>query len=444
MKFLKGLAVILCVALTSMFYFPFEFRALPGMNTKKAMAAMALVILFFMMIRNRKLTVNRDFILLSLLAGLVSFAGIVSVTLNNTTDYTYATYIMSFWVWWGAAFTVCSVIRWIHGHLNWQLIANYLTAVCVFQCIITLVMDSNPAVKAAINSVVLQQDMVFMGNVHRLYGIGCALDVAGMRFAAVLVIIMYLLTDARITKRWYDYVLYIGAFLVITVVGNMVARTTLVGVGLALFYLLFASFRPSKQTKKKVSAIWYGFAGIAVVGIPLLIYSYNNDPRMQSHLRFAFEGFFNLVEKGDFNYTSNDRLREMYVWPDNAKTWIIGDGYFENPLETDVHYTGETTEGYYMSTDVGYVRFIFYFGVLGLLLFSFLMVRVALACSRQYEDMIWMFAMLLALNFIVWLKVSSDLFLVFAPFLCLGYNDNVNDNENEDENENRLLDCCYE
>ena len=224
----------------------------------------------------------------------------------------------------------------------------------------------------------------------------------------------------------------------------MVARTTLVGVGLALFYLLFASFRPSKQTKKKVSAIWYGFAGIAVVGIPLLVYSYNNDPRMQSHLRFAFEGFFNLVEKGDFNYTSNDRLREMYVWPDNAKTWIIGDGYFENPLETDVHYTGETTEGYYMSTDVGYVRFIFYFGVLGLLLFSFLMVRVALACTRQYEGMIWMFAMLLVLNFIVWLKVSSDLFLVFAPFLCLGYNDNVNEDENENENEDRLLDCCYE
>jgi hypothetical protein len=444
MKFLKGLAVILCVAITSMFYFPFEFRALPGMNTKKAMAAMALVILFFRMIGNKKLSVSRDFILLSLLAGLVSFAGIVSVTLNNTTDYTYATYIMSFWVWWGAAFTVCSVIRWIHGQLNWRLIAAYLTAVCVFQCIITLAMDSNPLVKQAINSVVLQQDMVFMGNVHRLYGIGCALDVAGMRFAAVLAIIMYLLTDSRVTKQWYESLLYILAFLIITVVGNMIARTTLVGVGVALLYLLYVSVRPSSSSqakKNKVSAVWYWLVGIAVVSIPYFVYSYNNDPRMHSHLRFAFEGFFNLVEKGDFNYTSNDRLREMYVWPDNAKTWIIGDGYFENPLETDVHYTGETTEGYYMSTDVGYVRFIFYFGVVGMLLFSYLMLKVAQACAHQSDDMLWLFAMLLALNFIVWFKVSSDLFLVFAPFLCLGYNDNVNLDENE--NEDCLLDSCH-
>lgn len=56
----------------------------------------------------------------------------------------------------------------------------------------------------------------------------------------------------------------------------------------------------------------------------------------------------------------------MYVFPDNLKTWIIGDGYFSNPYNTDPFYIGTRSRGYYMGTDVGYLRFIFYFGLIGL------------------------------------------------------------------------------
>lgn len=50
----------------------------------------------------------------------------------------------------------------------------------------------------------------------------------------------------------------------------------------------------------------------------------------------------------------------MYVFPDNLKTWIIGDGYFNGPEDSDPYYTGEIWDiGYYKGTDVGYLRFIF-------------------------------------------------------------------------------------
>lgn len=414
----KGIGIILCVAATSMFYFPFEFRAMPSMNTKKMMAAAALVILFFRMIQNRNFTIDKDFIILSILAGLVSVSGIVAVTINNTPDYTYATYITSFWVWLGAAYTVCTFIRWIHGRLHWQLITNYLAAVCVFQCIIALVMDSNKAVKTAINAIVLQQDLVFLGGVHRLYGIGACLDVAGMRFAAVLVMLIYVIANASILKRWYEYLLYFAAFIIITVAGNMIARTTMVGVVMSLFYLAIISIRQAIHLEHNYFVLWRWLVGLLVISIPPLIYYYNNDSQMKKNLRFGFEGFFNWAEKGEFNYTSNDRLREMYVWPDNFKTWIIGDGYIENPLDVDVYYTGETTEGYYKGTDMGYARFIFYFGIVGLLMFSLFMIKVAQICMRLFPDNWFLFFMLLAVHFIVWFKVASDLFLAFAPFLC--------------------------
>ena len=73
-------------------------------------------------------------------------------------------------------------------------------------------------------------------NESRLYGPGCALDVAGSRFAVVLIMIAYITTlkDDEVARKYIW--LYIAAFLYITVVGNMMARTTIMGVGLALLY----------------------------------------------------------------------------------------------------------------------------------------------------------------------------------------------------------------
>ena len=122
-------------------------------------------------------------------------------------------------------------------------------------------------------------------------------------------------------------------------------------------------------------------------------------------------------------------LASQVVWPDNINTWLIGDGYFELPMN-DYYYTGPAYY-YYMGTDVGYCRFVFYFGILGLLAFSALFITSAFICTQnnpQYAIVYWMFALI---NFIVWMKVSTDLFAVFALFIFLS-------KENEIENYNML------
>jgi len=171
---------------------------------------------------------------------------------------------------------------------------------------------------------------------------------------------------------------------------------------------------------------WLG--GLLAFCVPLLVVSYQTDAKMRERMRFGFEGFFNLVEKGRFSYTSNEKLGTMFVWPDNVKTWLVGDGYFSNPVATDAHYTGEITRGYYMGTDVGYLRFIFYFGMVGLLMFSFFMLKVGQVCIRKFPHWKVLFLMLLAVHFIVWAKVSTDIFLVFALFLCLDNNEDPEKN----------------
>ena len=410
---------IVCTCFMSMFYFPFEFNALPGMNTKKMMAAAAVVILFFHMVRQRNLTADRDFIYLSVLAGLVSLCGVISVTYNNTSDYAYATYITSAWVWWGAAYTACSVIRWVHGRIDIPLVVNYLVAVCFIQCCLALAIDLNPDFKQWVMNIFATGDMYFAkGNVQRMFGIGCALDVAGIRFALVLVT-MFFLKMQRNGDPWYKDLFFYLVFFFILVVGNMIGRTTIVGVGVGIVYLLFLSLRQMRRIEQRYVNMWSRTFLILLVFIPIIVYFYQTNPRLRSNFRFGFEGFVSFIEKGDFNYSSNETLQTMYVWPDNIKTWTIGDAYFDNPAGADPYFTGEVTEGFYKNSDVGYVRFIFYFGLIGLAMFSFYMIQVTMICRQRHPEYRSLFLLLLIVHFIVWSKVATDTFLIFALFLCL-------------------------
>lgn len=81
-----------------------------------------------------------------------------------------------------------------------------------------------------------------------------------------------------------------------------------------------------------------------------------------------------------------------------------------------------------MNTDAGYSRFIFYFGLIGLLTFMLFFVRVCRECLRKNKNTGLLFILLLVLNFSIWVKVSTDIFVIFAPFLCLA---ELDDNGNK-------------
>ena len=242
---LRILAIILTGILTSFYFFPFEFAFLPGANTKMIMAGLGLVILFVNMARGQRSTIDKDIFQLSLCAIGVSLAGLIAVILNDTQDYTYASYIVSMWVWFGGAYTAIQVMRRVHGGVSVELVANYLIAVCVAQCVIAFTMDQYIPFKQFVDSFLASEG--FMGKVEgRIYGIGASLDVAGMRFAAVLTIIISLcmrLESTDTKKMW----LYIISFSVIVVIGNMIGRTTTVGAGIALCYALLCTMWGGKK-----------------------------------------------------------------------------------------------------------------------------------------------------------------------------------------------------
>ena len=418
---LKLFLILLTGILTSFFYFPFFTPLLPnGLNTKMIVAVLGLLIGGMKMLRSRNASIDKTFFVLSVFAIIVSLVCGFAITYNGTTDTSYVFYIMSMWTWLGGAYAVCNIIKAVHGKLSITLVANYLIAVCVFQCIMALLIDNIPTIKSAIDPHIYM-DQGFMEKTGRLYGLGASLDVAGMRFSLVLVMLAHVLLNIQKTayKKWQW--LYLLAYVVIIVIGNMMARTTSVGMVLSVIYLVFNS---GKSELSSTRILWTRIGIVALLVVPYLIYLYNTDADFHADIRFAFEGFFALFEKGEWEVGSNTQLKNMIVFPDNFKTWIIGDGYFNNPIHTDPYYTGEVTGGYYKNTDIGYLRFIFYMGITGLLAFSAFMCKAAQMSIERFQGYKTMILLLLATNFIVWLKVSTDCFLIFALLLCIPQKDN--------------------
>lgn len=435
-SFAKYLGIIGLLILTDFYIFPIGFQGIAAMNTKMLMAACGVLYIFFNSKDLFNEFINKQFICLSLWACGFSLVCMIAVIWNGTSDYTYTSYIISMWVWLFAAFLFINVIRNFHGYITVPLLANYLTAVGVLQSISALLLEYNTGFFNFVKSHQFGLTLLFDLE-DRMQGLSAALDPAGVRFALILVILGYVAINYA-KDNWPLLLTYLSSFIIITVVGNMIARTTTVGAVIAIAYWIGTLILGNGGQRKEAARI-FASLGIALIAfLPFIIHYYRTDPHFQENIRFAFEGFFSLVESGKWEVSSNDILKSMIKFPETAKTWIIGDGYIENPTNgRDPYYVGEHYHGYYMNTDIGYLRFIFYCGLTGLLTFAGFFIYAAKCMMERLPKDRMLALLILVLNFIIWMKVSTDIFQFFALFLCMplqNYNEEETDGGTADVN----------
>ena len=418
---MKVLGSILITVLTSLFFFPFNTSLLPSVNTKMAIAVIGLMLFAYQIAQKRNGEANSTFVSVSASALFVSVFSLISALANDSGDYTYASYIVSAWVWMGGAYAVIKCIGAVYGKVTLRLLTNILVTVCVTQCILSQIIDTNASFAEWVDSFLVSTG--FMGKVEgRLYGIGCALDVAGLKFCAVLILLAYFAVNpSKKINVYIETSLYVVAFFIIGIWGSMISRTTSIGVLIVMAYWIWSSLCSRRSTSEHRTIYFWRTITVAIVlFVPAIIYLYRMDADFYEKLRFGFEGFFSLAETGEWNVSSNDRLMSMWVWPDNAVTWLIGDGYFNSP-DANPYYIGPSyIGGYYMGTDIGYCRFVFYFGLIGLAVFCAYFINCARQCSKIVPQCCVLFWLILMINFIGWVKVSSDIFPIYALILMLG------------------------
>lgn len=406
----KIIRVVIAFLVAWMFFFPMAFTFLPvSVNSKMLVACVGLLILGKEVLTKRDtLCLSRSFVWLVVLACLFSLSCYMSVVINNTNDLDYTTYFISMTVWLLAAYASVKCIKWAHGYTDVKLICYYIIFLCCLQCLLALSFVIIPGVKAFFARIVL---IGYESNAweSRLHGLGASYDTAGIRFCVSLSLLGYLMSTVKYTKSQLFALTII--FWVIFFLGNMMARTTSVGAIVAILFLFYKSkIWTSRICVPAVRALFYTIISVIVLS-PCLIFLYNYSAEVRDLAEFGFEFFFQYKETGEIATRSSNSLLEMWtIWPNDLRTWIIGDGRFLDP---------DNPSFFYMRTDVGYARFVFYCGLLGLGLFVCFFVQLYKMLARRFPNNAQLFAILLLLVFVIWIKVSTDIFFIFAFFFCV-------------------------
>lgn len=407
---IRIISVILLVVVCSLYYFPVSLQVLPSVNSKMVMAAVGLALLGWERLRCKSTSIRKDLFPILVMGILFSLSSFFSVVYNSTDDMVYVTYFVSMCVWLGGAYCVAYLLRWMYGEVSLHTVFLYLGMMCAGQCIIAVMIDNMPVLANIVNTVFVGVDLEYFEKNPRLYGIGAGFDTAGIRFSCVLLGLAYMMKEdvSRAKKNFY-----ILLFLIIGAIGNMISRTTAVGIAVACAYLFLSSVSLRRMdifiTAKGL--LWtVGGCAMLVLLYYAGIYMYNTMPGVQAAFDYGFEGFINFVETGRFSTNSSDLLVNSIgdILPDNMKTWIIGDGYFADPYDP---------EAFYMGTDMGYVRFFFYCGVTGFIIFLFYFICCTYVLCKRWRNLTMFFILLFVIQLIVWVKIPTDIFCFYALLL---------------------------
>ena len=414
--------MVLLTGLIMSFYFhPVFFTAYPVYNTKVMLAVFGGGMLVFNTIRTKDYALSKGLLYALMIAGLFALVNYISLIINDSDDYSYTSYPASALVWIVGAYGAITFIRWTHKKVTIELVVRYLAGGAAFHSILSQLIDRNESVKNFITSIFfVSSDMEEM---RRLYSFGVGLDPSGVRFAVILIMIAGVLTLSRVVKKSIGLmVFYFLCFVIISVLGNIISRTTTVGMGLGLFVFAISTGLYKFVIKVSRIKIMRVFGIMLAIGIPIVVYYYNVNPSFRDQIEYGFEGFFSLFESGEFQTSSTDELSTMWVWPQDTQTWLIGSGLF----------LSKSSDFTYFS-DIGYCRFIFYSGLIGITVFGLYFIYNAIYFSIRYPRYRYIFLLMIVVTFVVWSKVATDIFQLYALFYAFTDEDELYASLDEEE-----------
>ncbi len=350
---------ILLVLLFFFYVYPVKFSFCP-IDTKILFAVLGLLTL----VLNWNSKVPVWIINLLVLFASIVFISLLTILINGTKDIFFIKNIIILSIILLGAYFLKECIQRIDGKIDFETIGRYFIIAVCLQMIIAILMFLIPALKVYLLKIQnLPELTILMINTSpyfRLFGFGFSslFFAAGIINSIALILISSLLFG-NASK------IYVIAFILITIIGSMMSRTTIVGAILGMILFLYG-----KITQRKVGIINLKKMKLFLKTISLvcLLVIITNTLVPQSVLskfdesrKYGFELFINFFKKGKLETESTNELKQAYIFPTSFKTYIIGDGYYADPINPKSQN--------YMGTDVGYLRLLFYFGIFGTLMY---------------------------------------------------------------------------
>lgn len=332
-----------------------------------------------------------------------------SILINGSFDLYYPRYAISIILGFYSFYLVAVLFYHIYGKMSFQKLSDYFVlSECIFLTI-ALLSFTTPGLYEYLNSLQkfneISQDAMDRTEGARLISIGAQFFSASIinGFSLMMIALNFLFCRMSNLK----IILYFLAFIFITVVGMMMGRSTMIGAfigfGLITYALIGGNRNNHKLLISFVSATFFLYLAYVCI-----LSSYTSD--YEELAEFGFETFINYNSGQGFHAHSNERLADMYnTIPDNLKTWIIGDAKWSEG------------DHYYKRVDTGYLRGLWYFGIVGLIALFYYYIKTIyyyIYQQKQFENKRY----IVFLSFVVYTVVLNykgpvDLILLLLPFM---------------------------
>lgn len=386
------------------YLYPVVLTVIPITHTRNLMACLGLILVFrqfglrqFCRIWGRGLNLLFAF----------SVCILTSCLLNGTSDYSLLGLPITFLL--TALAFYCVYI--ITGRPQLEEVTKYMAIACSIQAVIGLLFFLNPLFEEISYNFIkvnaLAEEALLNSAGFRLHGLGANFFSAGVTNCVVLALISIFVTT--------NQNLYVTCFIIITILGSCMSRTTMVGAAIVMPVLIYNLGLASK-TKLLI------VGGIVIITFSVIIaYAKNSaDERVFDLYNFGAELIINYEESGSLRSSGVSALDYGSHMPQHFVTYFIGDGLYADPKNP--------TGAYYMGVDQGYLRMLYYVGLIGLMFrifsnYTFVKTISLRRNSKQYY-------LLFIIYLVVMYKGDIDIFQFVAPCYLLSFKLMNNEKEN--------------
>lgn len=359
-KFIRLILKILIFIFLFSYLFPIEFTFLPFTTARFAQFVGLVYFIYTLLIRKLPLPI------------IVFWGGAVIILcigfwatsiFNQANDYSViqvrGIYTFLYTV---SAYLIVSLIRKttnvypLYVLIEWMVIAT-----CVY-ALFSFVLFLNHDMYALYSDYIVSNDRIEEANKSliqvRLIGLSQLVQYANAAvfYGIVMWAAIFAYKNGVTFLARHKWLFYIIISLFVTA-GIFSGRTFFIIMLLTIVYVFLLNGKKNfwKSTKECILL----FSPVAIIAASGILFFLANN---QEAMDWAFELIINLQENGEVRSNSTDILRDMYqILPDNMYTWLVGDGRADN---------GDGT--FYMGTDSGYLRSIFYWGIIGSLIYYFI------------------------------------------------------------------------
>lgn len=355
-----SLKIVLFLVLFSYFY-PIEFNFLPILPLRIFQILGLILLLYDMYLYKRISKYLMQFYGYGVLIFVIGI--ITTVIVNGANEFEPALRGLYMFFYSFAGYLIIKILSKTTKCFTYYTLIEWMVFVTIVQAIISFMFFFSSDLLAAYNNITVLSEI---GKIDPENLIGFRLIGAGsVQYATAAVhygVVLWGLILLKKQKKDSFYsmpIIYNSVVCLFCTAGILSGRTFFLILIVTIGYIFYINGKTNFSIALRSVLSLLGLLMILCI----IVVSYLLVDRPEA-VEWAFELFINLNKSGSLNSGSTDHLQTMYFFPDNIKTWLIGDGYISD---------GEG--GFYQDTDVGYIRSLFYWGVIGSLVYFIIQIK---------------------------------------------------------------------